>query len=186
MMPNKTYELRNLYFLQNPYSVKSAGTSYPLFLKWPKSSYFKGLKYDAGLLQKALKPESDYKGKPVSEQIFGNEVKQQYTGLKHTANLFYERCKLHKDHIQDIDRRHIEVQERKFGVEINNFSDRGKRLSNLENQLLQLEGQRRDEELAFWKDTVELREKLFQNAGDYKAARHRYLVFSDVEVGYGR
>jgi len=52
--------------------------------------------------------------------------------------------------------------------------------------LLQLEQSRRDEELAFWKDTVELREKLFENSVDYRAAKHRESIFSDVETDYGR
>jgi hypothetical protein len=73
-----------------------------------------------------------------------------------------------------------------FGVQINNAPDKARRLSNLEGQLLQLESQRRDEELAFWKDTVDLREKLFEGAASYKDANHRYSVFSDVEAGDGR
>jgi hypothetical protein len=99
------------------------------------------------------------------------------------ANLFFERCKLNKQHIQDIDHRHMQIQEKKFGAELNLDA---KRLSNLEGQLLQLEQSRRDEELAFWKDTVELREKLFENSVDYRAAKHRESIFSDVETDYGK
>ena len=177
-----------MYFQQNAYSTQKHQDKYckPPLLQWPSNGYFEKLKPDADLLQKALKPETNYERKSISEQIFGNQMKLQYTGLKHTANLFYERCNLHKQHIQNIDCRHIEAQERKFGVEINNFPDKTKRLSNLENQLLQLESQRRDEELGFWKDTVELRDKLFESADDYRAAKHRYSVFSDVEADYGR
>jgi len=137
-------------------------------------------------LQRALNPEIDYKNKTVSEQIFGNEIKQQYISLKHAANLFYERCKLNKQHIQDIDQRHLEIQEKKFGAEINHTPENSKRLTSLEGQLLQLEQARRDEELAFWKDTVELREKLFENSIDYRAAKQRESIFSDVETDYGR
>jgi hypothetical protein len=185
-MPNKTYELRNLYFQQNQYSVEPVESDIPLFLQWPPNSYFERLQPDADLLQRALNPETDYKDKTVSEQIFGNEIKQQYISLKHMANLFYERCRLHKQHIQDIDHRHIEIQEKKFDAEINHTPENSKRLTNLEGQLLQLEQSRRDEELAFWKDTVELREKLFENSVDYRAAKHRESVFSDVEADYGR
>ena len=92
---------------------------------------------------------------------------------------------MHKQHIQDIDHTHLKVQENLFGVKINNFPDKARRLSNLEGQLLQLESQRRDEELAFWKDTVELREKLFESASDYKAISNRYSIFSDVEAKHG-
>lgn len=185
-MPNKTYELRKLYFEQNQYSVKPAKPDYQSLLQWPTKGYFETLKPDADLLQKALKPDSNIEERSVSEQIFGNEIKQQSIDLDHVANLFYERCRLHKNHISEIDRRHIEAQEKLFGVKINNSPDKAKRFSNLEGQLLQLESQRRDEELVFWKDTVELREKLFENSGDYRAAKQREFIFSDVEADYGR
>ncbi len=186
MMPNKTYELRNLYFQQSQYPVEPVESDKPLFLQWPSNGYFERLQPDADLLQRALNPEIDYKNKTVSEQIFGNEIKQQYISLKHAANLFYERCKLNKQHIQDIDQRHLEIQEKKFGAEINHTPENSKRLTSLEGQLLQLEQARRDEELAFWKDTVELREKLFENSIDYRAAKQRESIFSDVETDYGR
>jgi len=187
MMPNKTYELRNLYFQQSPGSAKQEEKKYdqPPLLQWPANGYFDKLKPDAQLLQKVLIPIVEYSTGKLSEQVFGDQLKQQHVNLEHMANLFYERCKLHKRHIDDINDRHIKVQGRLFGVEINNFPDRSKQLNTLEGQLMQLEQQRREEELAFWKDTVELREKLFENAGEYKAARHRYQIFSDVEAEYG-
>ena len=185
-MPTKTYELRNLYFQQSQYSIKQETPDYPLFLQWPDKGYFGKFKPDAYLLQKLLSPLEKSVTNSVADQVFGNLKQIEYLDLKHSANLFYERCKLHKQHIEEIDRRHIEIQERKFGVEINNFPDKARRLSNLEGQLLQLDSQRREEELAFWKDTVELRQKLFESASKYKAANHRYSVFSDVEAKYGR
>ena len=59
-------------------------------------------------------------------------------------------------------------------------------MTNLQSQLLQLEQQRREEELAFWKDTVELRKELFESATDYRNTRHRYSIFSQVEEKYDR
>ena len=185
-IPNKTYELRKLYFEQNQYSVKPAKPDYPPLLQWPEKGYFEKLKPDADLLQRALMPDNNIEDRSVSEQIFGNAIKQQSIDLYHVANLFYERCRLHKNHISEIDRRHIEAQEKLFGVQINSASDGGKRLSILEGQLLQLDQQRRDEELGFWKDTVELRGKLFENSGDYRAAKQREFIFSDVEADYDR
>jgi len=186
MIPNKTYELRNLYFQQSQYSAEQAKPYYPLFLRWPEKGYFDKFKPDADLLQKALSPLEKSTTYSVADQVFGNQKQLGYLGLKHLANLFYERCKLHDQHIKDIDHSHLQVQGRLFGVKINNFPDRAKRLSTLENQLLQLEGQRREEEVAFWKDTVDLREKLFESASSYKAANHRYSLFSDVEAKYDR
>ena len=187
-MPNKTYELRNLYFQQSRYSAKQDENKYdhPPLLQWPAGGYFAKLKPDADLLHKTLSAVDENKTGNLSEQVFGNELKRQHVNLKHIANLFYERCQLNKQHIQDIDDRHIKVQGRLFGAQINNFSDRAKQLNTLEGQLMQLEQQRREEELAFWKDTVELREKLFENTGEYKAAKHRLEIVSDVEEPYVR
>ena len=185
-MPNKTYELRKLYFEQSQYSSQQKQPEYQSLLQWPEKGYFEKFKLDAKLLQKALSPLEKSTNYSIADQVFGNQKESEYLGLKHLANLFYERCKLHKQHITEIDRSHINVQESLFGVKINNFPDRAKRLSNLEGQLLQLESQRRDEQLAFWKDTVDLREKLFEGAATYKDAKHRYSIFSDVEEEYGR
>lgn len=184
MMPNTTYELRNLYIQQSQYSAEQAKPDYPLFLQWPDKGYFEKFKPDADLLQKALSPLEKSVTNSIADQVFGNLKEVEYLDLKHSANLFYERCRLHKQHIQEIDNSHIKIQENLFGVKINNFPDKARRLSNLEGQLLQLESQRRDEELVFWKDTVELRQKLFESAAQYKAANHRYSVFSDVEAKY--
>ena len=182
-MPNKTYELRNLYFQQSRYSAEKEEKKYdhPPLIQWPANGYFDKLKPDADLLQQAISPFDNYKTNKLSEQVFGNELKQQNINLKHTANLFYERCKLNKQHLQEIDDRHLKAQERLFGVEINNFPDRNKQLRTLEGQLIQLEQQRREEELAFWKDTVDLRKELFESAADYRGTRHRYAIFSRVE-----
>jgi hypothetical protein len=68
-MLNNTYELRNLYLQQSRYSVEQVKPDIPLFLQWPLNGYFERLQPDADLLQKALNPETDYRGKTVSEQI---------------------------------------------------------------------------------------------------------------------
>jgi hypothetical protein len=185
-MPNKTYELRKLYFEQSQYSAKQVEPDYQSLLQWPEKGYFEKFKLDAKLLQKALSPLEKSANYSIADQVFGNQKESEYLGLKHLANLFYERCKLHKQHIKEIDSTHINIQEKLFGAKINAAADKGKRLSNLEGQLLQLETQRRDEELAFWKDTVELRGQLFEGAVTYKDANHRHSIFSDVEEKYVR
>lgn len=188
MIPNKTYEMRNLYFQQSQYATLPEERKYdhlPL-LQWPANGYFEKLKPDAELLQQALYSIPESKAGSLSERVFGQELKQQQTSLKHAAHLFYERCQLHKRHIEDIEDRHLKVQERLFGVEINHFPDRNKQLRTLEGQLMQLEQQRREEELAFWKDTVELREELFESAGEYRNTRQRYSIFSRLEENDAR
>jgi hypothetical protein len=185
-MPNKTYELRKLYFEQSQYSAQQTKPEYPLLLRWPENQYLNQFKPDARLLQKTLSPLENSLDHNIADQVFGNQKQLEYLSLKHLSNLFYERCRLHKQHLEEIEHSHIRTQEELFGVKINNVPENARRLSNLEGQLLQLEQQRRDEELAFWKDSAELREKMFEKAGSYRSARQRYSVFSDVETHYGR
>jgi len=186
MMPNKTYEIRQLYFQQSQYQVEPAEPCPPPLLQWPDSSYFAKLRPDAELLQRVLHQDMEKARASVAEEVFGSQKELEYTSMKHLVNLLQERSTLHQQHLYDIDHRHLQIQEELFGVRINNSPDRAKRLTPLEGQLLQLEQQRREEELAFWKDTVDLREKLFEGASAYKAAKHRYSVFSQVEGEYGR
>jgi hypothetical protein len=187
MMPNRTYELRKLYFQQSRYAAAEdiKKDDSPPLLQWPSNGYFEKLKPDADLLQQALSPRAENQYDDLSAQVFGQELRTHHISLQHQAHLFYERCRLHQRHIRDIDERHLEIQGNRFGVEINNFPDRSRRLGTLEGQLLQLEQQRRDEELAFWKDTVELREKLFEGAAVYSDTRHRYAIVSDAEEAHG-
>jgi hypothetical protein len=185
MSYNTTAELTELYFQQSSDSPKISGyVFHDSLLQWPSNNYFNKFIPDATLLEKSLSTiqRPSYS---IAGRVFGDQKEQQYIGLKHLAHLFYERAKLHQQHTHDIDHSHMQIQDKKFCVEINKFPENAKRLSNLESQLLQLEQQRRDEELAFWKDTVELREKLFESAAAYKQAKQRYSVFSDVEAQYG-
>jgi hypothetical protein len=185
MMPNKTYELRKLYFEQNKYRVKSPYETInddPM-ISLPDEWNFKPLQNDVNMLEKNVKDHIQKSYESVAEQVFGSELKKQYTHLKHAANLLIERSQLHKRHLKEIDKRHIEAQEKLFGVQINHAPDKVRRLSNLEGQLAQLEKERRDEELAFWKDTVDLRQQLFESGWNYRDALQRTQVFSEVEVG---
>jgi hypothetical protein len=186
MAYNTTAELRELYLQQSRYSAEPPLPYQPPLLEWPSDSDSLQLKPDADLLEKVLSVDLKRESYSVAEQVFGDQKQQGYTGLKHLIHLMHERAGLHQQHVRDIDHRHIEVQEKLFGVNINHTPDRAKRQSVLEGQLLQLEQQRREEELAFWKDTVDVREKLFETAEAYKAAKHRYSVFARVEGQYGQ
>ena len=187
MMPNKTYELKNIYFQPSCYSTskEEKEPDYPSLLAWPTNGYFSRLNTDRDLLREALSPRRESASDNLSERVFGSELKNQYIDLKHVVNLLQERIELHRKHLQEIDERHIKVQENLFGVEINRFPDRNKQRRTLEGQLIQLEGQRREEEIDFWKDTVELRKQLFEASSNYRDTKHRYSVFSQVEETYG-
>jgi len=91
----ETYEQKDLYLPQSPYAAHIDTDKYehsPL-LQWPANGYFERLKPDAELLQSALLPRYHLKKTTLSEQVFGNELKNQQLDLKHAANLFGERCR---------------------------------------------------------------------------------------------
>ena len=56
---------------------------------------------------------------------------------------------------------------------------------NLEKLLVQLEHEKRQEELAFWKDTAEVRKDLFAQAFEYTATRRRSQLLGSLEAQYG-
>lgn len=59
--------------------------------------------------------------------------------------------------------------------------DGGRTQQNLERVFLQLEQERRAEEVNFWKDTTEIREKLFEDVNAYSATKHRKDMLYGVE-----
>jgi hypothetical protein len=187
MMPNKTLEIRELYQQQNPPYLQNqlkAYQSQPV-LNWPADGYFNRFEPDSKLLQDSLKPET-HQYDNIADKIFGGQKKQNLLKLKHSGNLFYERCNLHNNHIKEIDNTITDLSGKLFSAGLGNFPDGEKRQSSLENQMLQLEHQRREEQLSFWKDTVDLRKDLFENAAEYKTADNRYRLLTGMENNYGR
>ena len=155
-------------------------------MRWPSNYYFDKFKPDAQLLQKAFLQAGKSKYLTIADQVFANQKNHHYLNLKHLANLFYERCRLHSQHIKEIEHRHIKTQEELFGLKLTNLGSNARRISGLESQLLQLEKEKREEELAFWKDSADLRQKLFEAAAAYKTVKNRYSILSGLEGEYGR
>ena len=181
-------EIENDYTIQKSEYLSSSGSygqpatpneSLPLLIEINRN-YENDMKLDIDLLRTSLL-EKKVNYDSLAGQVFGSLQRQEYDNLRHRANVMQERIKLHHRHLDDIDHRHLQIQEMLFGVKLHKTPDTLKRQSTLEGQLLQLESQRREEELGFWKDTVELREKLFEGASDYTANRQRYDMFSEVE-----
>jgi hypothetical protein len=59
--------------------------------------------------------------------------------------------------------------------------DAGRTQQNLERLVLQLEQERRTEEINFWKDAAEIRQQLFADAGLYCATKRRENMLVGVE-----
>ena len=187
MAYDTTPQVRESYFYRSPYSDSTpARRPYDSLLQWPRNGYFDRFKPDAALLQEALSSYGGPQESTVAEQVFGSQARQQRISLKHLANILYERALLHKTHVKDIDRRLMEFQEKLSIIKMHFPIDGGRTQQNLEKTIIDLETQRREEELGFWKDSTEVRQQLFENAATYSATRHRQGVLCGVEGEYGR
>jgi len=143
---------------------------------------FEGIQKDAVTLAEMLAPvcvPDEYQS--IAEQVFGSQARQQRLSMRHLASLLEERVRLHQRHLKDIARRDMHIQERLFGAQLHWKLDGGRRATNLEKILVELDKDKRQEELAFWKDTAELRTKMFELAGEYGALQHRLSLLEDVE-----
>lgn len=182
MAYNTTYQLRELYLQHSPYSVdRPEYYRYDSLLQWPSNGYFKTFVPDAWLLRQTLTMYDKPEAQSVAEQVFGSQARQERIGLKHLANILYERALLHKNLLKDIDHRLMQSQEKLSILRMHFPIDGGRSQQNLERLIIELEKQRHDEELNFWKDSTEIRQKLFDNAIAYSATRRRQEQLSSLE-----
>jgi len=182
MVYNTTAELRESYFQESRYSTdKSEVAPYDSILQWPSNGYFDKFKTDAALLKQILTSYVNPQASTVASQVFGNQAKEQRIDLQHKSNVLYERAFLHSRHLKEIDRRLMNCHEKLSVLKMHFPIDGGRTQQNLERMVLELEKQRRTEELDFWKDTAEIREKLFEDAGAYSTTKRRENMLVGVE-----
>jgi len=118
----------------------------------------------------------------LAEQVFGGQARQQRIGLGHLSNTLYERSLLHANRLRDIDRRLVDCQDRLSVLKMHLPLDAGKVQQHLEKLIIDLEGQRHDEQVSFWKDSTEIRQQLFENAATYGQAKRRQDMLEGVEA----
>lgn len=154
------------------------------FLQWQPNRYPTAWDRERSVLSEALiQPEAQ--SDSLAEQVFGSQTRQQKLQVQHEASLVSARYDLHKKHLRDIQHRLSEVQERLSIARLLNPMGPSKQETDLEKMLLTLESQKREEEVAFWKDTLKVRQEMFTGLREYQAARHRANIFKDLEEGYG-
>ena len=178
------YELHRLqqeYLSHSQYSPPPESPTDRLF-SWPETYHTLARErdlLDAALTAPTASPDS------LADQVFGRQLHLSRLSLEHLGEFLYERCKLHYSHLKDIDHRQMKCQEYLFVWKINNRLDPGRRLSNLEGMLVQLESERRREELAFLADTFELRKAVAEKAHEYASMRDRLSILDSLGGKYG-
>jgi len=182
MIYNNTPEIRNLYSQDSWYSPdRPEKPFYDSLLQWPSNGYFERLKPDTYLLKETLHSYPSPETSTVAEQVFGSQARQQKISLRHLANILYERSFLHAKHLREIDRRLMDSHEKLSILKMHFPVDFGRTGQNLERLIIQLEEDRRAEEINFWKDSTEIRQKLFEDAAVYSATKHRKDILYGVE-----
>jgi DNA primase len=153
-------------------------------LQWPSGGYFRPWERERQLLSEAL-VQPPVASESLADQVFGREAQQEKLHVAHEAGLIAHRYQLHKQHLRDINHTIMRLQER-LSIERMFFPGPGqKQQVDLEKLLANLEAQKRDEDIAFWKDTLKLRQEIFSGAREYQAARHRASVLKGLEVEDG-
>ncbi len=130
---------------------------------------------DKALLEEMLEssPASDTDLTDLAGQVFGRQALQEKLGLKQLLRLLHERYQMHVRHMNAIRHRNGSCQEQLSVARFTSAADGGKMALSLERMLQELESNERREEVDFWKDTSELRQKILENAAEYAATRRR-------------
>jgi hypothetical protein len=182
MTYNNVAEPRELCYQHSSDSLNQRDNShYDSLLQWPSNSYFSGLQRDTALFKEILTPYTIPAASTVADQVFGSQARQQKLGLRHSVNTLYERALLHAKHLKEINRALMQCHEKLSILKMHFPVDAGRSQQNLERLVLQLEQERRTEEINFWKDTTEIRQQLFEGATEYGATKRRKEALTGVE-----
>lgn len=119
----------------------------------------------------------------VVSVVFGNQGMASEITSRQLAHVIEERRALKQRHLNDIQWRLNELLERKpLRRQGLGFYDDAS-LSEVERQILRLELEKREVELALWRDTHELRSSLVDERRDREATRRRIGYFAAGEYG---
>jgi hypothetical protein len=103
--------------------------------------------------------------------IFANQATTHAANSRQLATLILEREKLARKHLRDIAWRMGEVQARR--PELIHQGARPGDLLKIDQQMGELDKQKRDVELGLWQDILELRRDLHEERREYRATRQR-------------
>ncbi len=150
--------------------------------QWARSTDSEKSTLDDALLKEALSTYTGPQEATLAERVFGSQARQQRIGLRHLADVLYERALLHNKRLRDIDHRLTDFLDRLSVLKMHFPLGEGRSQQQLEKLIIELERQRDDEEVSFWKDSAEIRQQLLEGAAAYGAATRRKGMLYGVEV----
>ena len=165
-------QIQQAYFARCAYNQRTEKIETDYLVQWPKDLYSGQFSRDTGLLQESF-TASTTNHADLPSRVFGNQLRHERMSAQHLANLLYERATLYTRHITDIKSRRSQMQEALPIDKLLSPREATRHQMALEKMLVQLESDRRKEELDFWKDTQDIREGLFDKAWAYRTNKER-------------
>jgi hypothetical protein len=154
--------------------------NYWVDLPEPLDSY--SLKMDIATLSAYATDTVQTQSGSLSERIFGPQLGKAKTNARHVGHLLSERWRLYCLHLEEIGELTSDLKGRLDMLRRPYHLHPPQLALGLERMLIQLQGQEREERLAFWKDSAELRDRLLESATEYGAVRSRASLLSPGEA----
>jgi len=115
--------------------------------------------------------------------VFSNQAATHSANSRQLATLILEREKVARKHLRDIQWRMSEFQSQRPQLIFSGA--RPVDLMKLEQQIAELDRQKREVELGLWQDILELRKDLHEERREYRATRNRMTYISGGGYGSG-
>jgi len=109
----------------------------------------------------------------IPSTVFANQTAEHALNSYHLAGLIQQRREMAEKHLADIKFRLNDLLDEKSITKMLNLPSEGKKLTNIERQILDLEKQQRDIQTRLWKDTLDLQSNLLQERSEYQATKRR-------------
>ena len=116
----------------------------------------------------------------LADAIFGQQIKHRRLSMKNLEDILKKRAELHYSHKYEIQ---VQISKNKNRISMlrrpyAGFPERDSQ--GLERMLSQLEQESRREDIAFWKDTAEIRKEFLETAMEYLTTKHRADILSSL------
>ena len=121
----------------------------------------------------------------LSDRVFGGQIRRGKVSIENSDRLIAQREELLKRAIREIDARHNDVFNRWCCARRPYSGLTSQEINRIEKTLLDLESDRRDAYLQFWKDVATEQKELLEIAAEYLAAKDRASLLGGASVAYG-
>lgn len=143
------------------------------------------LRYDLAQLKAYSTLTHSQENGTLAEKVFGQQLEEKKASGRHLTSLLSERWKLYHDHIEEL-RNEINDLRNRLNMVARPYVILHPMIgANIERHLFRLESDARKEEIEFWKDSAEIRDKMLDVAHEYRKGVNRSRLFGQEELDSG-